>query len=63
MSRTDEMYLKQLQARYRKANKKGKTVILDEYAKTTGYRQKHAAAVLNGRRERVQGPIWRPRRA
>jgi len=63
MSRTDDMYLKQLQARYRKASKNEKTVILDEYVKTTGYHRKHATAVLNGRRERVQGPIRRPRRA
>jgi hypothetical protein len=63
MSRTDDTYLKQLQARYRKASKKEKTVILDEYVKTTGYHRKHATAVLNGRRERVQGPIRRPRRA
>jgi hypothetical protein len=62
MSRTDDTYLKQLQARYRKASKKEKTVILDEYVKTTGYHRKHATAVLNGRRERVQGPIRRPRR-
>jgi hypothetical protein len=63
MSRTDDRYLKQLQARYRKASKKEKTVILDEYVKTTGYHRKHATAVLNGQRERVQGPIRRPRRA
>jgi hypothetical protein len=63
MSQTDDRYLKQLQARYRRASKKDKTIILDEYVKTTGYHRKHAIAVLNGRRERVQGPIRRPRRA
>jgi hypothetical protein len=63
MSRTDDKYLKQLQARYRKASKKEKTGILDEFVKTTGYHRKHAIAVLNGRRERVRGPIRRPRRA
>jgi hypothetical protein len=63
MSRSDSTYLKQLQARYRKASKNEKTVILDEYVKTTGYHRKHATAVLNGRRERVQGPVRRPRRA
>ena len=63
MSQTDDSYLKQLQARYRKASKNEKTVILDEYVKTTGYHRKHATAVLNGRRERVQGPVRRPRRA
>jgi hypothetical protein len=59
MSRTDDRYLKQLQARYRKATKKEKTVILDEYVKTTGYHRKHATAVLNGRRERVQEQLLR----
>jgi len=63
MSRSDSSYLKQLQARYRKASKNEKTVILDEYVKTTGYHRKHATAILNGRRERVEGPIRRPRRA
>jgi len=63
MSRMDEKYLKQLKARYRRASKQEKTGILDEFVKTTGYHRKHATAVLNGRRERVQGPIRRPRRA
>jgi len=63
MSRTDDPYLGQLQARYRKAIKKEKSAILDEFVKTTGYHRKHAMAVLNGRRERVRGPIRRPRRA
>jgi len=63
MSRTDDTYLKQLQVRYRKASKQEKTVILDEYVKTTGYHRKHATAVLNGRREQVKGPVRRPRRA
>jgi len=62
MSQRDGTYLKQLQARYRRASKKEKTVILDEYVKTTGYHRKHAIAVLNGRRERVRGPVRRPRR-
>jgi hypothetical protein len=62
VSRTDNKYLKQLQVRYRKANKKERSAILDEFVKTTGYHRKHAIAVLNGRRERVSGPIRRPRR-
>lgn len=62
MSRTDDKYLKQLQARYRKASKKERSAILDEFVKTTGYHRKHAIGVLNGRRARVQGPIRRPRR-
>jgi hypothetical protein len=63
MSRTDDSYLMQLQARYRQASKKEKSRILEEFVKTTGYHRKHATAVLNGRRERVRGPIQRPRRA
>ena len=62
MSRTDDRYLKQLQVRYGKASKKERSVILDEFVKTTGYHRKYAIAVLNGRRERVAGPIRRPRR-
>jgi hypothetical protein len=58
----DDKYLKQLQSRYRRASRKERSVILDEFVKTTGYHRKHAIAVLNGRRERVQGPIRRPRR-
>lgn len=63
MSQTDAKYLKQLQARYRKASRKERSAMLDEFVRTTGYHRKHAIAVLNGRRERVQGPIRRPRRA
>ena len=63
MSRADDTYLKQLQARYRSASRKEKTCILNEFVKTTGYHRKHATAVLNGRRERAPGPIRRPRRA
>jgi hypothetical protein len=62
MSRTDGKYLKQLQTRYRKASRKERSTILDEFVKTTGYHRKHAIAVLNGRRKRVSGPIRRPRR-
>lgn len=62
MSRSDEKYVQQLKARYRKARKKEKSQILDEFVRTTGYHRKHAVAVLNGRRERVSGPIRRPRR-
>jgi len=62
MSRTDGKYLYQLQVRYRKASRKERSVILDEFVKTTGYHRKHAIAVLNGRRKRVSDPIQRPRR-
>jgi len=62
MSRTDDKYLKQLQVRYRKASKKERSVILDEFVKTTGYHRKYAIGVLNGRRRRVSGTIRRPRK-
>ena len=63
MSRTDEKYLRLLKERYRKAGKKERTAILDEFVKTTGYHRKYATGLLNGRRQRSQGPIKRPRRA
>jgi len=62
VSRTDDKYLGQLQARYRQASRQERSAILDEFVKTTGYHRKHAIAVLNGRRERASGPIRRPRR-
>jgi hypothetical protein len=63
MGQADVLYLRLLQARYRKAGKKEKSRILDEFSKTTGYHRKHAVALLNGRRGRVRGPIHHPRRA
>ena len=62
MSRTNSKYLDQLRSRYRRASKKERTVILDEFVRTTGYHRKHAIGVLNGRRARKQGAIRRPRR-
>lgn len=63
MGQSDDVYLRQLQARYVRASKKEKGVILDEFTKTTGYHRKHAIGVLRGSRRRVRGPIRRPRRA
>jgi hypothetical protein len=63
MSQTDEKYLAQLRARYRKASKKERSVILDEYTKTSGYHRKYAIGVLRGKRKQAQHPIRRPRRA
>ncbi|MEA3375768.1 MAG: hypothetical protein U9R72_06165 [Chloroflexota bacterium] len=63
MGRTDETYLRLLKERCRKASKKERTAILDEFVKTTGYHRKYATALLNGRRQRSQGPIKRARRA
>lgn len=62
MSRNDDKYLEKLRFRYRKAKKKQRTSILDEFVKTTGYHRKYATVLLNGNRERVQGAIRRPRR-
>lgn len=63
MSQTDEKYLARLRARYRKANKKERSAILDEYVKTTGYHRKYAIGVLRGKRKRAKHPVRRPRRA
>ena len=62
MGRTDEKYLKLLRERYRKASRKERSAILDEFVKTTDYHRKYAIALLNGRRQRAQRPIKRPRR-
>jgi len=61
MNRTDNKYLDQLRTRYRQASKRERSIILDEFVKTTRYHRKHAIAILNGRRQRVSGPIRRPR--
>ena len=63
MSRTDDKYLQQLQTRYRKASRQERSIILDEFVKTTGYHRKYAIAILGGRRPHKPGPIRRPRRA
>jgi hypothetical protein len=61
MSQSDEKYLARLRERYRKANKKEKSAILDEYVKTNNCHRKHAIAVLCGKRKRAKGRIRRPR--
>jgi len=63
MSRRDEEYLELLKERYRKASRKERSAILDEFVKTTSYHRKYATALLNGRQQRSHGPIRRPRRA
>jgi hypothetical protein len=62
MKQSDDQYLKHLKARYRKASKKEKGAILDEYVKTTGHNRKYASTVLSGRRTKASRPIRRPRR-
>lgn len=61
MSRVDDKYLKLLRERYSTSNKQEKSKILDEFVKTTGYGRKYAIALLNGKRNYVQGVIRRPR--
>ena len=63
MSRTDEKYLRLLKERYRKASRKERSGILDEFFKTKRYHRKYAIALLNGRQRRGQGPITRPQPA
>jgi hypothetical protein len=63
MGRRDEEYLRLLKERYRKASRKERSAILDEFVKTTSYHRKYATALLNGRQQRSQRPIRRPRRA
>jgi len=63
MSPADAVYLARLRARYRRASKKERSAILDEYVRTTGCHRKHAIAVLRGKRKRAERPIRRPRRA
>lgn len=46
-----EQYLNQLRKRYRKATKKQRGHILDEFVETTGYHRKHAIALLRGKRK------------
>jgi hypothetical protein len=45
-----EQYLNKLRERYRKARKKQRGRILDEFVATTGYHRKHAIALLRGTR-------------
>ena len=56
-----EQYLTKLRERYRKARKKDRGKILDEFVATTGYHRKHAIALLCGRRHHrdPQTPIRR----
>jgi hypothetical protein len=59
-----EQYLNKLRERYRKARKKQRGKILDEFVETTGYHRKHAIALLRGKRRQRDPkiPIRRLRR-
>jgi len=62
MGQTDDKYLALLKARYRKASKRERSAILDEYVRTTGHHRKYAIGVLSGKRKRAKHPVRRPRR-
>ncbi len=50
-TKPSEPYLNRLRERYRRASKKERSQILDEFEQTTGYHRKHAIALLRGRRQ------------
>ena len=60
-TKPDEKYLRALQKRYSKAEKKDRGQILDEFVKTTGYHRHHATEVLSGRFRRKVRP-WKRQR-
>jgi hypothetical protein len=60
-STAEDRYLSALKKRYRKARKKERGQILDEYTETMKYHRTHAAAVLSGRYQRKRKP-WTRRR-
>jgi hypothetical protein len=59
-----EQFLNKLLDRYRKARKKQRGQILDEFVATTGYHRKHAIALLRGKRRHRDSriPLRHPRR-
>jgi hypothetical protein len=42
------LYLKQLKLRYFQSNRKGKSLILDEFCATSGLTRKHVISIFNG---------------
>lgn len=60
-NRPSRAYLRSLQARYLKARKKQKSVMLDEFTQTTGANRDYASRLLQGRYEYVKRPIRHPR--
>jgi hypothetical protein len=62
--KSSEQYLNKLRDRYRKARKKQRGRILDEFVATTGYHRKHAIALLRGKRRHRDPriPLRHPRR-
>lgn len=62
-AKPNEKYLSVLKKRYARATKKERSLILDEFVKTSGYHRKHAAAILGERYVRKARPIRRVRAA
>ncbi len=60
-SRPSRAYLRSLQARYRRALKKAKGVILDEFTQTTGCNRDYAIRLLRGDYTYTTQPIRHPR--
>lgn len=62
-AKPSEKYLGVLKKRYAKATKKERSLMLDEFVKTTGYHRTHAAEILSERYVRQARPIRRVRSA
>ena len=60
-NRPSRAYLRALQARYRRARKKGKGVILDEFTQTSGCNRDYAIRLLRGDYTYTTKPIRHPR--
>ena len=60
-SRPSRAYLRSLQSRYRKARKKAKGVILNEFTQTTGCNRDYAIRLLRGDYTYTTQPIRHPR--
>lgn len=63
MTRIDDKFLKLLRKRYRKASRRERSAILDEFEKTTGCHRKYAIGVLGGKRRQDKRQTTRPRPA
>lgn len=53
-------YFRELKIRYKKARKRQKKIILDEFTQTTGYHRKHAIDLLKGSYKQHLGIVYRP---
>lgn len=60
-NRPSRAYLRSLQARYRRARKKAKAVILGEFTQTTGCHRDYASRLLRGEYTYTAKPIRHPR--